>query len=179
MACAQKNPLYLVKSKACKGREGINLLVHACHSISLFSFVISKPFFFPFLFFSQYLFQCCDFFLKVTITPIPPTVHGKGPLYNACHGWLLLFQPLTTFVWSGCLCRPLLVYQLLSQHHLPVLAMPLLITRQRRLFYSFVCHGTLTCYGVGALSLSIPHGMHLVVSTHCWRQKNKAVVGVS
>ena len=40
------------------------------------------------------------------------------------------------------------------------------ITRQRRLFYLFVCRDILTRYGVGALSLPIPHGMHLVVPTH-------------
>ena len=46
------------------------------------------------------------------------------------------------------------------------LAMPLPITRQRKLFCLFFCRGTLTCYGVGALS--IPHGMHLVVQTHLY-----------
>ena len=45
-----------------------------------------------------------------------------------------------------------------------MLVVPLLIIRQRRLFCSFVCRGTLTCYGVGALS--IPYNMHLVVPTH-------------
>ena len=155
MACAQKNPLSLVESRACRGREGINLLVHAYHPISLFSFVVSNfSFLFPFLFFSQCLLQCHDFFLKVTIIVIPPAVHGNSPLYNACRGWLLLFQPLITFVWFGCSYRPPLVCQSLSHNHLPVLAVPLLITRQRRLFCSFVCRGTLTCYGVGALSLS-------------------------
>ena len=34
---------------------------------------------------------------------------------------------------------------------------------KRRLFCLFVCRGTLSCYGVGAFSLPIPHGMHLVV----------------
>ena len=47
-------------------------------------------------------------------------------------------------------------------------AVPLPITKQRRLFCLFVCHGTLTCYGVGALSLPIPHDMHLVVPTHLY-----------
>ena len=71
MACAQKNPLCLVKSRACRGREEINLLVHACHSISLFSFLISNfTFLFLFLFFSQYSFSCGDLLLKVTITEI-------------------------------------------------------------------------------------------------------------
>ena len=94
------------------------------------------------------------------------TGHDKGPLYNACCDQLLLFWLLTTFVWFGCPCRPPLVCQSLSQYHLPVLAVPLPIIRQRGLFCSLFYHGTLTCYGVSALSLSIPHGMHLVVPTH-------------
>ena len=35
-------------------------------------------------------------------------------------------------------------------------------------FIFFVCCGTLTCYGVSALYLFIPHGMHLVVPTHSY-----------
>ena len=71
MACAQKNPLLLAESRTFRGRVEINLLVHACHSISLFSFLISNfPFLFLFLFFSQYLFPCCDLLLEVTITVI-------------------------------------------------------------------------------------------------------------
>ena len=63
--------LLLTKSRTFRGREGIDLLVHACHSISPFSFLISNfPFLFLFLFFSQYLFSCCDFLLEVTITVI-------------------------------------------------------------------------------------------------------------
>ena len=46
MACAQKNPLSLVVGRARRGRKGINLLVHACHSIFLFSFVVSNFIFF-------------------------------------------------------------------------------------------------------------------------------------
>ena len=54
MAYAQKNPLSLIEGGVCKEREGINLLVHACHSISLFSLVVSNfLFFFLFFFFSQ------------------------------------------------------------------------------------------------------------------------------
>ena len=71
MAYAQKNPLLLAGSWTFRGREGIDLLVHACHSISSFSFLISNfPFLFLFLFFFQYLFPCCDFLLEVTITVI-------------------------------------------------------------------------------------------------------------
>ena len=35
---------------------------------------------------------------------------------------------------------------------------------KRNLFCLFVCCDTLSCYGVGAFSLPIPHGMHLVAS---------------
>ena len=71
MACANNNPLPSIESRAFRGREGINLLVHAYHSISLLSFVISSfPFLFLFLFFSQCLLLCCDFLLEVTITVI-------------------------------------------------------------------------------------------------------------
>ena len=34
---------------------------------------------------------------------------------------------------------------------------------KRKLFCLFVCHSTFSCYGVGAFSLPIPHGIHLVV----------------
>ena len=46
-----------------------------------------------------------------------------------------------------------------------MLAAPLPINRQRRLFYLLTHRGIPICYGVGALSLPIPHGMHLVVPT--------------
>ena len=39
---------------------------------------------------------------------------------------------------------------------------------KRKLFCLFVCRDTLSCYGVGAFSLSIPYGMHLVVPTQFW-----------
>ena len=97
------------------------------------------------LLFSVFLLSCCDFFLKITITRM-------SPLYNACHDWFLQFYSLTTFVWPGCPCRPSLVCQSLSQHHLSVPTVPLPITRQRGLFYSFVYRGTLAYYGVGAFS---------------------------
>ena len=150
-----------------RGREGSTYWCMPAVLCSLFSFVISNSFSFS-LFFSQCLLLCCDSLVEVIITVIviPLTVHGKDPLYNTCRDQLLLFQPLTTFVWAKCPCRSPLVCKLPSHHYLPVLAVPFLITRQRRLFCLFVCHDTLTCYGVGALSLFIPHGMNLVVPTH-------------
>ena len=56
MACARKNPLLLVERKTCRRRKEIDLLVHACHSIFLSSFVVSNfSFPFQFLFFYQCL----------------------------------------------------------------------------------------------------------------------------
>ena len=140
MASTQKNHLSLIES-----------ILSLCF-LSLFFIFFLFSFFF--LFFSQCLFPCCDSLLEVTITVIiPPTVHDKGPLYNVCRDQLLLFQPLTTFVWSGCHYQPPLVRQSLNHHHLPVLAVPFLITRQKRLFCLFVCRGTFTYYGVSVFSL--------------------------
>ena len=60
--------------------------------------------------------------------------------------------PISTFIWSGCPCRPLLVCQLSSHHHLPMLAVPLPITSQRRLFCLLAHRGILFHHGVGILS---------------------------
>ena len=49
-----------------RGREGINLLVHACHSMLSIFF----RYFYFFFFFSQCLLLSCDSLLKVTITVI-------------------------------------------------------------------------------------------------------------
>ena len=85
MTRAQKNPLSLVEGGVCRRRERINLWVHACHSISLFSIVVSNfLFFFIFFFFSRcFLLSYCDFFLKITITRIliPPLLCKARVLY--------------------------------------------------------------------------------------------------
>ena len=121
--------------------------------------ILFNPSFFSFFslpFLSQCLLICCNSLLKVAITVfvivmvIPLSVHSKGPLYSVCYDWILLFQPLTTFVWSECPCRPLT--------SLPVAQPPSLTcasraTRQKRLFCLFACRGTLICYDVSALSL--------------------------
>ena len=159
MACAQKNPQLLAESKTVRGRE--RTTYWCMLAILYFPFSILSSFFLSFFslpFLSQCLLVCCDSLLEVAITvfvivilPLP-TVHGRGPLYNACCDQILLFQLLTTFVWSGCPCRPLT--------GLPVAQPPPLTcagraTRQRRLFCLFVCRDILTYYGVGALSLSL------------------------
>ena len=52
----------------------------------------------------------------------------------------------------------------LADHYWSVYV-PLPIARQKKNYFVclFVCRGTLSCYGVGAFSLSIPYGIHLVV----------------
>ena len=52
----------------------------------------------------------------------------------------------------------------LADHYWSVYV-PLPIARQKKNYFVclFVCRGTLSCYGVGAFSLPIPYGIHLVV----------------
>ena len=105
----------LIESRTLRGREGINLLVHACHSNSLSfffpSFLIFSFFLSFFLSYSLFLFPSFQVFntivLPLVVVVVP--VHDKGLFYSTCHDWILLFEPLTTFVWSGCTCRPPLV----------------------------------------------------------------------
>ena len=129
------------------GREEINLLVHAYHSkffVFLFlSFLLLSFLFilFYFLSFSMLTSGLC-FSLEIPITVIfriPLLSAQQGVLYRVYHDWYLLFYPLTTFVWCGCPCRPLTSRQWFNHHHLPVLVVPLLSTRQRRLFCLFAC----------------------------------------
>ena len=108
-----KGSFPLIESRTLRGREGINLLVHACRSNSLFFF----PYFLIFLlsfFFLSFLNACFlfrGFLLSSYYPPFVILVHGQGPIfYSACCDRILLFQPLTTFVWSGCTCQPPLVH---------------------------------------------------------------------
>ena len=116
-----------------RGREGNNLLVHACgtNSLFLFSFFLCFPFFsliFPFS--SFFLVTPCFYFLvfkfSIVFSSSPSLLllyTTKASFYSAYRDWILLFQPLTAF----------------ADHHVCVL---LPITRQRRLFHLLVCHGT-------------------------------------
>ena len=74
--------------------------------------------------------------------------------YSACRDQILLFCPLTTFVWSGCTCRPPLVHL----HHPPP---PVPDKENAVLFIGLLWRPFLSqCRH----SLSIPYGMHLTVS---------------
>ena len=108
-----KDSFPLIESKTLRGREGINLLVHAFRSNFLFFFPYFLIFLLYFLFLS-FVNACllfCGFSFKVLLPPFLIPVHGQGPIfYSACRGRILLFQPLTTFFWSECTCRSPLVH---------------------------------------------------------------------
>ena len=80
----------------------------------------------------------------------------QGPFYSVCRDRILLFWLSTTFVWFGCTCRPPLVR---------LCATPYRQTKENYFVCLSVCCGTLSYYSLGAFSLSIPHGLHLVVPT--------------
>ena len=75
MACAQKNHLLLAKNKTFRGREEINLLVHAyCSMLSIFlSFLSNSSFLFIF-FLSILLIFVVILSLRFLL---PPFVHDK------------------------------------------------------------------------------------------------------
>ena len=96
-------------------------------SYSLFSFL---SFFSPcsLLFFSLILFlvistivifQHCvsSLFLYISLLLFRPCTQQRTPFYSACCNWILLFYPLTTFVWSGCTRRPLLFRLRATPHY--------------------------------------------------------------
>ena len=118
MAGVQENSLFLAESNTLRGREGINLLVHACRSNSL-SFFLPSLLIFPFLIsFSHYLF----FYSPICQVPISwcwcrPLYTARASFYSACRDRILLFQSLTTFVQSVCTCRPPLVCLCATPYH--------------------------------------------------------------
>ena len=96
------------------GEREIDLLVHAHYVIFLLFFVFC---FLCFLFlFSWFLtFFLLHFFSLVFF---PCFFHALfwaqwRSFYSACHNQILLFCPLTTFVWSGCTCQ----WPLVCLHH--------------------------------------------------------------
>ena len=147
--------LLLAEGKILRGREGNNLLVHACRTNSLFFlFLFLSLFPFFLLSFLSFLFPCflfCDpsqvvvtvvlsfFFLVIPPFSPSPLRTTRASFYSAYRGQILLFQPLTTFVWSGCTCQPPLDRLCVTPHHQ---------TNRTILFVS------LSCYGVVSLSLS-------------------------
>ena len=105
----------LEEGKILKGREG-NRLTGACPLYYL-SFV------FCFLYFSfsfsllSYFLSTLFFFRVLPLFILPLFWAQWRSSYSACRDQILLFCPLTTFVWSWCICRPPLV----CLHHPPQL----------------------------------------------------------
>ena len=97
--------------------------------------------------------MCCD-----TMT-IVVTMHDGVSLYTVCRDWYFTISPFNHFcLGMGVLPDHPLVCQLPNHHHLPVLAMPYPITRQRILFYLLFHRGISIQIRVGILShyLSLP-----------------------
>ena len=84
----------------------------------------------------------------------PPTVHGEGSLYTACRDQFFTILAINHFFLGvGVLPNHPLICQLSSHHHLPVLAVPFLITKQRKLFCLLVHYDIPICNSVGIVFL--------------------------
>ena len=99
---------FLEKGKSLKGREG-NRPTGACSLYYLsffFFFFLSYIFYFSLLSY----FLSILFFLSCSSLVFQPLFWAQWrSSYNACHDQILLFCSLTTFIWSGCTCRPPLI----------------------------------------------------------------------
>ena len=134
MVGAQENPLFPAESKTLKGREGINLLVHAFRSHSLsFSFSSLLKFPFSYLFFLPFLFLNTHFpFLGFQI---PNTIMlVLSPMFMAMAHFIV--PAVTRFYYFGPQ-QPLLGLGVLADHHWSV-SVPFPIARQKKTIL-FVC----------------------------------------
>ena len=120
MVDAQKNLLFCRKQDF--ERERGNQPIGACLLLLLsilFLFFSSKI---PLSYlFSHYLFfLTLVFYFLVSKFLLPwclsPPCTAKDSLYSVCRDQILLFWPSTTFVWSGCTCRPPLVRLCATPH---------------------------------------------------------------
>ena len=107
---------FLEESKILKRREG-NRSTGAC-----LPYYLSFVFLFSFLSFSFFLAFLLSFYCIFPFMFFPcffrPLFWAQWrSFYSACHDQILLFCPLTTFVWSRYTCRPPLV----CLHHPPQL----------------------------------------------------------
>ena len=118
------------------------------------SYIFFSFFSFFLLFFSILVFYSLVFQVPIVVLVSSP-IHGNG-LFLWCLPWSGF--TILTLNYLCLVCVYLLTTTGPSVCHSPSLD-------KRKLFCLFVCRGTLFCYGVGAFSLLIPHGMHLVVPT--------------
>ena len=92
-------------------------------ALTLYLFLSSSsniPLPYPFSFFLFFLILVFYFlvfkFLILWCFPCPLYM-ARAFFYSAYRDQVLLFYSLTTFVWSGCTCRPTLVHLLATPHH--------------------------------------------------------------
>ena len=93
--------LFLVEGRILRGREGNNLLVHACGTNFLFFFSFLSLFFpFFFLYFFSFFLSCYPLFLFLGFQVLNPILFSpsllslyiaRAPFYSACRDWILLF----------------------------------------------------------------------------------------
>ena len=165
MVYAQENLVFLTDGRLLEGEKRLAYwcmpaiflsLFFLSHSLSIFSrFCYSDSF--PL--FSLVL-ACvvlwwwwyCDSLLVVFCCG-DVAMHDKDPLYTVCHDWFFTILDFNYFCLDlGVISDHPLVCQLLSHHHLPMLAMPLPITKQRKLFCLLVHRDILIHHSVGILS---------------------------
>ena len=160
MACAQKNHLLLVENRTFGGRKGINLLVHACRSIlSIFLSFLSNSSFLVFSF-------SFSVFAYFVVIPSPRLLLLIIPLL--CTASVLYIMPTMIGFYHFSLQLLLFGLGVLIDHYWFVYASCVTPRYQTKKTILFVClpwHPYLLQCGY-SLSLSIPHGMHLVVLTH-------------
>ena len=117
----------------------------------IFSLIFSLFFSVFFLIFFLLLFTLFFLFTpRMLCFSVPFSGHGKGPFIVPIVTNVLLFCPLTAFVWSGRTCRP-------------TSRVTFTLARQRQV--CFVPQSTVTlfsCHGINALSF-YSQGMHLTV----------------
>ena len=91
----------------------LTILILTLFSFWLFSFFPSHSFLF--------LFPGFSFQIPISQSRFPffspPSVHGKTLFYSACRDRILLFYPLTSFIWFGCISQPSLFCLCTTPHH--------------------------------------------------------------
>ena len=166
MACVQTNSLSSTKGRLLKREKG---LAYWCmptflHSLFLFlilffflhfvTFILS-PSFLSFLVLTRVVLWwrwCCNS-LIVVATVVMMILCTARALYILPAVTFFTILPFNYFCLDlGVLPNHLLVCQLLGHHHLLVVAVPLPITRQRKLFYLLLHRGILIHHSVGILS---------------------------
>ena len=152
---AQTNHLSLTEGRLLEGEKGLAYLVHVCYStfsifflpgpLLLFCFCYLNSFhsFLSFLVRTRVVWWwCCNSLLLVTIVVMILLCTARPPFYTTCRDWFFTFLPFNYFCLDlNVLPDHPLVCQLPNHHHLPVLAVPFSITRQRRLFWLLVHRG--------------------------------------